>query len=96
MARLYDPACYDLAVHFLCDDHAEESDRACLDELSQLIQNTIEGFLSTHECRNAYDAPVFDGGKHYLPDVRSDVPRPVCVCSSDEFARVPCPVHGRS
>lgn len=57
MARLYDPACYDLAVHFLCDDHAEESDRACLDELSQLIQNTIEGFLSTHECRQA--VPLF-------------------------------------
>ena len=73
MARLYDPACYDLAVHFLCDDHAEESDRACLDELSQLIQNTIEGFLSTHECHLS-----------------------VCVCSSDDLDRTPCPVHGRT
>lgn len=38
--------------------------------------------------------PVFDGGKHYLPDVRSDAPRPVCHCS-DELDRTPCPVHGK-
>lgn len=40
--------------------------------------------------------PVFDGGKHYLPDVRSDIPRPVCLCTSDDLDRTPCPVHGKA
>jgi len=94
MSKGYDSACFDLAVHFLDGDECKRCGishphrDACNDELAQLIQNTVEGFLSTHECRKAYDAPVFDGGKHYLPDVRSDVPRPT--------DRTPCPVHDRT
>lgn len=94
MRKGYDSKCYDLAEHFLCETH--EGDMPCLEELAQLIQNTVEGWLSTHECRKAYDAPVFDGGKHYLPDVRSDVPRPACTCTSDNFARPACAVHGKA
>ena len=81
MGKGYDSACYDLATHFLDDDEcgrcgiSHPHRDACNDELAQLIQNTIEGFLSTHECRKA---PA------------------VCACTSDEFDRTPCPVHGRS
>ena len=91
MSKGYDSKCFDLATHFLDDDEcgrcgiSHPHRDACNDELAQLIQNTIEGFLSTHECR-----------KPYLPDVRTDVPRPVCRCSSDEFDRTPCPVHGKA
>ena len=101
MSKGYDSKCFDLATHFLDDDEcgrcgiSHPHRDACNDELAQLIQNTIEGFISTHECRNS-DAPVFDGGKHYLPDVRTDVPRTVCRCTSDDLDRTPCPVHGKA
>ena len=95
MSKGYDSACYDLAIHFLYDDYRESlhAEKACIDELAQQIQNAVEGFLSTHECKAK---PVFDGGRHYLPDVRSDIPRPVCVCSSSDLDRTPCAVHGKA
>jgi hypothetical protein len=58
----YDPKCFDLAESFL-DDHPHLSNDRRVEELAQLIQRTIDGYIE-HEQANYEppDPPGFEAG----------------------------------
>lgn len=41
-------ACYELAEHFLDEEHHEDD---CIDALARAVHETVKGFLSVHECK---------------------------------------------